>query len=303
MKYFRLVGLFLIFIKGFSESINIVKDIEEKPFVILIASYNNEQYARESIKSVLNQRYSNYRVIFINDCSGDNTLEITQDAIKEFHGENRVIIIDNKTRKLGLRNYYEAIVKHTRDEEVVVCVDGDDFLGSEDVLSILNTVYSDPNREIWLTYGQFKCLSTNEWGWNRQIPEDVVRNNDFRAFFPRPTHLRTFYSWLFKKINVNDLLYQGLFFEMTWDLAFMFPMLEMCGKRFVYIENFMYLYNDLNPINDRKVNAPLQSFYTGYIMGMSKYKMLKHSIFNSCNDDDCIICNKNINHEIYEKNR
>jgi len=32
-----------------------------------------------------------------------------------------------------------------------------------------------------------------------------------------------------KKIAKEDLMYEGKFFEMAWDLAFMFPMLEMAG--------------------------------------------------------------------------
>jgi hypothetical protein len=153
-----------------------------------------------------------------------------------------------------------------------------------------------------MTYGQFRLCSDNTWGWNREIPPHIVESNAFRHFFPRPTHLRTFYSWLFKRIRVNDLKYDGHFFEMTWDLAFMFPMLEMSNQRFAFIINGLYLYNDLNPINDRKVNQGLQSFYTGWIIGMPRYKRLNHSTFSSCEDKACIICNKAISSEIYENN-
>lgn len=291
--------LFLISINVFSEGVNARYDIEEKPFVILIASYNNEQYARENIKSVLNQRYSNYKIIFINDFSTDNTLAVVKNTIQELHAEDKVIIINNEKRKLGLRNYYEGIVDHTKDEEIVVCLDGDDFLAGENVLSILNTVYSDPNREIWLTYGQFVNVSNGSWGWNVGVPRHIIQNNNFRGFAHMPTHLRTFYSWLFKRVSLNDLIYKDDFFQMTWDYAFMLPMLEMSGGRFVFIENLLYLYNDNNPINDHKVDVGLQRFYANYIRSLSKYKPLKHNIFNHCSDGDCIICNKKIKRKIY----
>lgn len=309
MKFLKIILLFLITIKGFSDHFDInnpelmkkIRSIEEKPIVILVTSYNNERYAKDNMTSVLKQWYSNYRVIFINDCSCDNTLKIAQSVIEEMHAEDRVMVVDNKTRKLGLRNYYEAIIDHTKDEEIIVCVDGDDRLAGPEVLCLLNAVYSNPEKETWLTYGQFQMTPSYHGGWNVQVPSDIVKNNRFRDFFPRPTHLRTFYSWLFKKININDLKYNDNFFEMTWDLAFMFPMLEMCGERFTFIQNYVYLYNIDNPINDHKVNIGLQSFYTGYIMSLPKYKTLNHSVFSSCDDNTCNICNKDLKHEIYEK--
>lgn len=266
--------------------------IEKSSFVILITSYNNEKYARANMISALNQHYSKYRIIFINDVSTDHTLEIAQNVIQEYQAEDKVTVIDNKTRKLGLRNYYEAITNSTEDKEIIVCLDGDDFLANRNVLFILDKIYNNPKKEIWLTYGQYVGLNKKLIGCNIKIPKDVIRNNSFREFNSNQTHLRTFYSWLFKQINIDDLKYKGNFFEMTWDLSFMFPMLEMSGDRFAFINKPLYLYNDNNPINDHKVNIELQKFYDNYIRSLKKYKRLKHSTFNFCNENDCIICNR-----------
>lgn len=272
----------------------------EKPFVVLIASYNNEQYAKANLVSVLTQHYSNYRVVFINDCSSDHTLQIVQETIQEYAATDKVTIIDNKERKLGLRNYYEAIVEYTHDEEIIVNLDGDDFLANKNVLWLLNKIYSTEQKDIWLTYGQFVTMLGKCAGWNVRIPQRVIQNNDFRSFPDMPTHLRTFYSWLFKRINKADLLYEGRFFEMTWDYAFMLPMLEMCGGRFMFIDKPLYIYNDSNPINDHKVNKALQDYYAHYIRGLLKYKPLKHDVFHQCQDSECILCNEEIKDKIYE---
>lgn len=298
MRLLKIILFFLVTVNGFSRSID--TNQQEKPFVVLIASYNNEKYARDNMISALNQHYSNYRVIFINDCSSDNTLKIVQDTVREYRAEDKVLVIDNKIRKLGLRNYYEAIVNYTKNEEIIINLDGDDFLANKNVLYILNKFYSNPKKEIWLTYGQFVGMNSKSPGWNVKIPKDVIENSDYRNFPHVPTHLRTFYSWLFKKISINDLIYKDNFFEMTWDCAFMFPMLEMSAGRFTLIDKILYLYNDNNPINDHKVNVELQRFYANYIRSLRKYKPLKHSIFNYCTEEDCIICNKNISHEIYQ---
>src|SRR5437868_2077214 len=41
----------------------------QKPIVVIIPSYNNVQWCVKNIESVLTQNYSNYRVIYIDDCS------------------------------------------------------------------------------------------------------------------------------------------------------------------------------------------------------------------------------------------
>jgi len=270
----------------------------EKPFVILIASYNNEKYAEENILSAIKQEYSNYRIIFINDCSSDRTLEKVLDTIKKCRAENRVTVINNQERKLGLRNYYEAIVYHTKDEEIVINLDGDDFLANKNVLKVLNKVYSS-QKEVWLTYGQFATLHSKVRGWNAPIPKHVIENNDFRSWGDMPTHLRTFYSWLFKRINLKDLKYGDRFFEMTWDYSFMLPMLEMSGGRFTFINKFLYIYNDSNPINDFRVNKPLQDYYAQYIRGLPKYKPLEHDMFHRCDKGNCILCNADLKEDVY----
>ena len=288
LSFFRV--FFFLFV--FSRLFGIEISLSQKPFVVLITSYNNEKFTKKCILSALNQEYLNYRIIFINDCSSDNTLKILEETVKNHAKVNLVKIIDNQERKLGLRNYYEEIVYHTNDEEIIVCLDGDDVLANDEVLQILNNVYQQKDKEVWLTYGQFKTISNMQKGWNIDIPKKIVFSGDFRKFYMVPTHLRTFYSWLFKKIKKEDLLYQGKkFYEMTWDCAFMFPMLEMCGDRFKFIEKITYLYNDSNPINDHKVNLGLQRFYYKHIQGLRKYKKLNHDIFSKCQQNTCRVCN------------
>ena len=82
--------------------------------------------------------------------------------------------------------------------------------------------------------------------------------NAFRYFQPAPSHLRTFYAKLFKKIDKEDLCEDNNFYEYTYDLAMMFPMLEMAGERFQYISKYLYVYNDDNNFNDHKVGKVKQ---------------------------------------------
>ncbi|GAB5411429.1 MAG: hypothetical protein ChlgKO_05430 [Chlamydiales bacterium] len=226
---------------------------EQKPFVILIPSYNNEAYCVENIRSALNQNYQNYRIIFINDCSSDRTLELVE---KESASSPKVLIINNKERRLALANVYDAIHHNIQDDEIVVTLDGDDELAHPNVLTHLNNIYA--KKEIWLTYGQYAEKRSCREGFATPFPKECLQNNSFRKYPKLPTHLRTFYAWLFKHIDLSDLQSNGQFYTMSWDSAAMLPMIEMARDHFVFIPEVLYIYNDSNPLSDHRINQKLQ---------------------------------------------
>ena len=58
---------------------------------IVMPSYNTADYIEETIQSVLNQTYTNWELLIVDDCSSDNTLQILDkyqdDRIKIFVNE------------------------------------------------------------------------------------------------------------------------------------------------------------------------------------------------------------------------
>lgn len=56
----------------------------ENPFFsIIMPVYNAEKYVEQSIKSVLNQTFTNFELIIIDDCSKDNSYSICQKLEKD----------------------------------------------------------------------------------------------------------------------------------------------------------------------------------------------------------------------------
>lgn len=59
---------------------------------IIMPSYNTADLIEESIRSVLNQTYTNWELIIVDDCSSDNTKEVVE-AI----GDSRIIFVEKET--------------------------------------------------------------------------------------------------------------------------------------------------------------------------------------------------------------
>ena len=235
----------------------IIAQYEEKKFVIVVPSYNNSRYYERNMRSVLSQNYAHFRVMYIDDCSPDGTGDLVENFIEQYDQDRKVLLIKNKERRGALYNLYTMITS-CDDDEIIVTLDGDDWLPDNEVLLRLNDVYS--SGDIWLTYGQFQLHPSKIIGWASPMPDYIVENNAFRDFQHLPTHLRTFYAWLFKKIKTEDLLYLGNFYPMTWDQVMMFPMIEMAGERHKFISDIMYIYNDENSISDHYVSRQLQAY-------------------------------------------
>jgi len=242
-------------------------------FAIVIASYNNEKYCEENLKSVFDQKYKNYHIVYVNDMSSDETFKRVEKSLKAWGHPDRYTLINNSERMGACANYFNAIHNHVADDEVVVILDGDDKLSGPKTLSHLNKVYRKGN--IWLTYGQFRDMIGGAHGFCTPIPEEYVRRNAFREYEHLPSHLRSFKGWLFKRIKKEDLMYEGKFLDMSWDVASMMPMIEMARDHYEFIPKVLYSYNNNNVISDHRISQKRQRKIDLYIREQPRYQPLR----------------------------
>ena len=75
-------------------------------FTVIIPLYNKESYVENTINSILNQTFTNYEVLIVNDCSTDDSVA----KVKPFLSEKIKLIAhsDNKglsaARNTGIQN-------------------------------------------------------------------------------------------------------------------------------------------------------------------------------------------------------
>lgn len=269
---FILVSLVVLDVRPL-EAARYVQKRPEKAITVVIPSYNNSSVYKKNLDSLFSQKYSNYRVIYIDDASSDNTGDLVEAYVKEAGFEERVTLIKNNQRCGALKNLYDAI--HTcDDDDIIVTYDGDDWFNHDQVLKRVNEAYSG-KKTVWLTHGKLRQYPSGDESWCRDIPKKIVEKNLFRTY-RCPSHLRTFYAWLFKKIELEDLLYKGEFYPMAWDLAMMYPMIEMAGSRHKFIDEVLYIYNATNPLNDFKQAPNYQASLAAYIRKQPPYLKLEN---------------------------
>lgn len=242
-------------------------------FVVVIPSYNNEKWVIGNLESVVGQQYENFSVWYVNDCSKDRTGALVDEFVRTRNLAHKVTVIHNTERKGALQNIYETVHK-LNPRSIVVQVDGDDELAHPFVLKRLASAYKDPN--IWLTYGNWRSEPAGHRNRLNMMPPEIIKKLHFRKYQFVATAPRTFYAKLFQKIRKEDLLFEGKFLPMAWDLAIMFPMLEMSAKgHFTFLPDNLYIYNLQNPINDHKVSRDLQIKLDRFVRMKPVYTPLK----------------------------
>lgn len=211
--------------------------MKSNKFIILVTEYNTAKYIGKCLDSVLCQRYQNYDVIVMDDCSTDGT----QDIVKTYP----FYLISNKPKqKYPIRNFIEGITLYAKDpEDIIIFLSGDDYLASNDVLQYLNEQYQD---DTWITYGNFIPISGRYGPYCKPIPDTRTYRESGQWL---ASHLITCKKWLWDKIDDSDLRYKdGEYPNHSFDRAFIYPLVEMAGlKHSKFIEKILYVYNDLNP--------------------------------------------------------
>jgi glycosyltransferase involved in cell wall biosynthesis len=236
--------------------------------IIVTTAYNCENYIEKCIGSIMSQKYGDFKCYITDDMSTDNTVILVKNMIE---GDDRFILIENKVKMYQPGNYDQVIRNNPniKDNDVVVEVDGDDWLPDSKTLTRISDVYLNEN--VWIANGSFKYSNGSKGFSSRQENFNNLRGSRFTA-----SHIRTWRAFLWRNIKEEDLKDEnGYYWKVTGDLSFMFPMLEMSGEeRYVFMDEVNYVYNEENPINDHKVDLSLVNEFANKIRAMKPYKKL-----------------------------
>lgn len=252
---------------------------KQNRFRIITPSYNNEEWIEYNLASILNQTYTNYKVTYIDDASTDSTYEKVKEIVGELPNWN---VIKNSENKGAMYNYFHNLNNHIDDpEEIVIHLDGDDWLYDGIVLEKLNTFYNE--KDCWMTYGGFVVWNgpdvepTLPYPQSTQHSEFVHKHRLYRQDLWRASHLRTYRAFLLQAVRLDDLksLQDGVYYWHAADLAFQYPCMEMCPKDKIQVVNFydcVYNHSKANQVRTHERETKDNSKYELEIRNRKRYK-------------------------------
>ncbi len=113
-------------------------------FTVIIPLYNKEKYVENTIKSILNQTFTDYELLIVNDCSTDKSVEIATKFLSE-----KVRIIQHEknsglaaTRNTGIKN---------ATSNYVTFLDADDLWKPQFLEKIFHLIQNFPEARLFGT--------------------------------------------------------------------------------------------------------------------------------------------------------
>lgn len=102
-------------------------------FGIIVPNFNYEHTLEKCLRSILEQSYKNFEIIYVDDCSTDKSVKIAHKLLKEPH---KIIELKQKRYNGGARN--EAYLYLSKNTDYVYYMDSDDFFYDENCLKDIN---------------------------------------------------------------------------------------------------------------------------------------------------------------------
>lgn len=250
----------------------------QQPIRVISPFFNGEKYIESCIRSVATQDYENYIFHLIDDCSTDSGFKVATNVIASLpeHIQKKITLTKNHKNLGSVRNYVENL-RSCGSGTIAMLLDGDDSLvNRNDIFQFYNELYDGT---VDFTYGSCWSMVDNIPLVAQPYPPEVIATKAFREYrfaWNMPyTHLRTMDPYLIH--GEPDAKFQdadGKWLRAGGDTAIFYTAIEK-ATGIVAVKDIVVNYNDINPLNDYKVNAEEQTKNAQGVMNNFKKDMKK----------------------------
>ena len=216
---------------------------------VIVPVYNAEKYLREAIESVLNQTYTDFELLLINDRSTDKSKEICEEYSKK---DERIILLENDTenhgpgptRNIGLDN---------ATGDFIYFMDADDWI-DKSLLEICIDRMSETNADIV----QFGIEYEQDGGKESKVyynkGKDLLTRNDIKNDFLNfwNENRLTITLHLFRKDTVKTIRFENII--SGEDVSYVTDALANT-QIIAYIPKALYYYRYVAGSTSRRWNA------------------------------------------------
>lgn len=217
---------------------------DNKPLIsVVVPVYNTRKYIKRCYKSIEGQTYKNIEIIFVNDGSTDDSLEICERLKKD----NGNIVIVNKTNG-GLASARNAGIR-VANGEYISFVDSDDWIAKdtyEYMISCFKKYDVDlVDIKILQTFSDDPLIQKDDEHIDILTGKDILYHYLYRGLNEKKGAPYSSCRKLYKKTFFED---KSLFFEegiVNEDICFNYRFLEKCNKVLVsnQIKYFYFQHN------------------------------------------------------------
>jgi len=219
-------------------------------FVFIVPSFNNSEWIERNLQSIFEQTYVNWKIIYINDNSTDDTHDKFMELSKSHM--DKITYIQDTTKYGQAFNRYRAY-NLCEDSDICIMLDGDDWLASPFVLQYL--VYFMHINQVDVTYGHFQSYSNGvlspyiSENTKHGYSDEVVKKGTYRSDIWRGMHLRVMRAKYLKRVDPMDfIMSDGSFIYCATDMVESFTALELSKGTHAKISEVLYTYNLENSV-------------------------------------------------------
>ncbi len=131
-----------------------------QPVSVIICAKNEAENLTNNLPFFLNQKYENFEIVLINDCSIDNTLAIMEQFQNVTPNKIKIVDVEPNEQFWGSKKYALTLGIKAASNEHLLFSDADCKPVSENWISEMTTSFSDENQLV-LGYGAYKKIKNS----------------------------------------------------------------------------------------------------------------------------------------------
>lgn len=203
---------------------------------VLVPIYNVEKYIERCARSIFEQAYEDLEIIFVNDCTPDNSVGVLRKVLAEYPNRIAQTQIINHEKNLGLAGARLTGLK-TSTGKYIQNIDSDDYI-DKNMISDMVALAEQENADI--TICDFMYVYTNK-------KEHIYVNppldplSCLECVLVGIVHSSVCNKLIRRDLFINNRIHQFVGLDLREDFSVLYKLVYYC-KRIAYLPKAYYYY-------------------------------------------------------------